>query len=73
MFQVFTKRNGEPFTHSVKALKIIWNKFPQWYGPNSPIPFGLTIAPAFTIPFILITLGMLIIPYTLMIYPAILQ
>lgn len=31
MFKVITKRAGKPFTHSVKALKIIWNKFPQWY------------------------------------------
>jgi len=36
MFKVFTKRNGEPFTHSVKALKVIWNKFPQWYAPRPP-------------------------------------
>jgi len=35
MFKVFTKRNGEPFTHSVKALKIIWNKFPQWNAHNT--------------------------------------
>ncbi|KAI0664697.1 HAD-like domain-containing protein, partial [Cubamyces menziesii] len=36
MFTVFSKRNGQPYKHSVKALKIIWNHFPQ-YGPSNTI------------------------------------
>jgi len=35
MFKVFTRREGKPFTHSVKALKIIWTKFPQWSASNT--------------------------------------
>lgn len=31
MFTVFTDRNGKAWTHSVKALQIIWNHFPQLY------------------------------------------
>lgn len=29
MFTVFTERNGQPYAHHVKALQIIWNRFPQ--------------------------------------------
>ena len=31
MFTVFTEREGKTWTHSVKALQIIWNQFPQLY------------------------------------------
>ncbi|KAH9945837.1 HAD IIID h [Epithele typhae] len=31
MFTVFTVRDGKPYKHSVKALQIIWNHFPQLY------------------------------------------
>lgn len=31
MFKVFTVRDGKPWDHSVKALQIIWNRFPQLY------------------------------------------
>lgn len=34
MFTVFTERDGKPWTHSVKALQIIWNHFPQLYACN---------------------------------------
>lgn len=37
MFTVFTTRSGQPFKHSVKALKIIWKKFPQYWGPQNTI------------------------------------
>lgn len=29
MFSVFSKRDGKPYKHHVKALQIIWNHFPQ--------------------------------------------
>ena len=29
MFTVFTERDNKPWTHSVKALQIIWNLLPQ--------------------------------------------
>ncbi|KIJ69166.1 hypothetical protein HYDPIDRAFT_179046 [Hydnomerulius pinastri MD-312] len=35
MFTVFTERNGQPYTHSVKALQIIWNHFPQISAKNT--------------------------------------
>ncbi|TFK42462.1 HAD-like domain-containing protein [Crucibulum laeve] len=35
MFTVFTERDGKPWTHSVKALKIIWNHFPQYDASNT--------------------------------------
>ncbi|KAF8077779.1 NLI interacting factor-like phosphatase-domain-containing protein [Lyophyllum atratum] len=35
MFTVFTERDGKPWTHSVKALQIIWNKFPQYNATNT--------------------------------------
>ncbi|KAA1469377.1 HAD IIID h [Dentipellis sp. KUC8613] len=35
MFTVFSKRDGKPYTHSVKALQIIWNHFPQFHGKNT--------------------------------------
>lgn len=31
MFPVFTERDGKPWSHSVKALQIIWNHFSQLY------------------------------------------
>ncbi|PPQ93229.1 hypothetical protein CVT25_015227 [Psilocybe cyanescens] len=30
MFTVFTERDNKPWTHSVKALQIIWSHFPQF-------------------------------------------
>jgi ubiquitin-like domain-containing CTD phosphatase 1 len=35
MFAVFTERNGQPYTHHVKALQIIWNHFPQFSAKNT--------------------------------------
>ncbi|KAF9227726.1 HAD subfamily IIID h [Gyrodon lividus] len=35
MFTVFTERNGQPYNHSVKALQIIWNHFPQFSAKNT--------------------------------------
>ncbi|KAF9246355.1 HAD-like domain-containing protein [Melanogaster broomeanus] len=35
MFTVFTERNGQPYTHSVKALQIIWNHFSQFTAKNT--------------------------------------
>ncbi|KAJ6525503.1 HAD subfamily IIID h [Mycena vulgaris] len=35
MFTVFTERDGKPWTHSVKALQIIWNHFPQFNATNT--------------------------------------
>ncbi|KAF8844427.1 HAD IIID h [Paxillus ammoniavirescens] len=35
MFTVFTERNGQPYTHSVKALQIIWNHFPRFSPKNT--------------------------------------
>ncbi|KAI6028562.1 HAD-like domain-containing protein [Pisolithus orientalis] len=35
MFTVFTERNGQPYTHHVKPLQIIWNKFPQFSAKNT--------------------------------------
>ena len=29
MFTVFSRKDGKPYQHSVKALQIIWNHFPQ--------------------------------------------
>ncbi|KAI0636660.1 HAD subfamily IIID h [Trametes polyzona] len=36
MFTVFSTKDGQPYKHSVKALQIIWNHFPQ-YGPSNTI------------------------------------
>ena len=36
MFSVYSARGGQPFKHEVKALDIIWRKFPQ-YGPQNTI------------------------------------
>ncbi|KAG8937308.1 hypothetical protein FRC02_000078 [Tulasnella sp. 418] len=36
MFTVFSTREGKRFTHSVKALKIIWLHFPE-FGPSNTI------------------------------------
>jgi len=35
MFTVFTERDNKPWTHSVKALQIIWNLFPQFNATNT--------------------------------------
>ncbi|KAF8623572.1 hypothetical protein AX15_006340 [Amanita polypyramis BW_CC] len=35
MFTVFTEREGKSWTHSVKALQIIWNHFPQFDASNT--------------------------------------
>ncbi|TEB36442.1 HAD-superfamily subfamily IIID h [Coprinellus micaceus] len=35
MFQVFGERDGKPWQHSVKALRIIWNHFPQFNASNT--------------------------------------
>ncbi|KAF8965209.1 HAD-like domain-containing protein [Flammula alnicola] len=35
MFTVFTERDNKPWTHSVKALQIIWNHFPQFNAKNT--------------------------------------
>jgi len=35
MFTVFTERDGKPWQHSVKALQIIWNHFPQFNATNT--------------------------------------
>ncbi|THV07809.1 HAD IIID h [Dendrothele bispora CBS 962.96] len=35
MFTVFTEREGKPWQHSVKALQIIWNHFPQFNSTNT--------------------------------------
>ncbi|KAF7363862.1 hypothetical protein MSAN_01044200 [Mycena sanguinolenta] len=35
MFTVFSERDGQPWTHSVKALQIIWNHFPQFNATNT--------------------------------------
>ncbi|KAF8709745.1 Beta-eliminating lyase, partial [Rhizoctonia solani] len=34
MFKVFSTRDGKPFSHAVKALRIIWEHFPQ-FGPQN--------------------------------------
>lgn len=35
MFTVFSERNGQPYSHHVKPLQIIWNKFPQFGARNT--------------------------------------
>ncbi|ETW86175.1 hypothetical protein HETIRDRAFT_43143 [Heterobasidion irregulare TC 32-1] len=35
MFTVFSTREGKTYTHSVKALQIIWNRFPQFNAQNT--------------------------------------
>ncbi|KZT09786.1 HAD IIID h [Laetiporus sulphureus 93-53] len=35
MFTVFSKREGKMYKHSVKALQIIWNHFPQYNASNT--------------------------------------
>lgn len=35
MFTVFTERDGKPWSHSVKPLQIIWNRFPQFDASNT--------------------------------------
>ncbi|EPS99032.1 hypothetical protein FOMPIDRAFT_1061039 [Fomitopsis schrenkii] len=35
MFSVFSRRDGKPYKHHVKALQIIWNHFPQFDASNT--------------------------------------
>ncbi|RDX56440.1 HAD subfamily IIID h [Lentinus brumalis] len=35
MFTVFSTKDGKPYKHSVKALQIIWNHFPQYSAKNT--------------------------------------
>ncbi|KAG0008469.1 hypothetical protein BGZ80_003396 [Entomortierella chlamydospora] len=35
MFSVMSQRDGKPFKHQVKALDIIWSKFPQYNARNT--------------------------------------
>ncbi|KZT69795.1 HAD-superfamily subfamily IIID h [Daedalea quercina L-15889] len=35
MFIVFSRRDGRPYKHHVKALQIIWNHFPQFNASNT--------------------------------------
>ncbi|KAG0091405.1 hypothetical protein BGZ92_000738 [Podila epicladia] len=35
MFSVLSQRDGKPFKHQVKALDIIWQKFPQYSARNT--------------------------------------
>ncbi|KAH9832936.1 HAD subfamily IIID h [Rhodofomes roseus] len=35
MFSVFSRRDGKPYKHHVKALQIIWNHFPQFNASNT--------------------------------------
>ncbi|KAF9430294.1 hypothetical protein BGZ76_000892 [Entomortierella beljakovae] len=35
MFSVMSQRDGKPFKHQVKALDIIWSKFPQYSARNT--------------------------------------
>ncbi|KAG0202856.1 hypothetical protein BGX33_009450 [Mortierella sp. NVP41] len=35
MFSVLSQRDGKPFKHQVKALDIIWSKFPQYSARNT--------------------------------------
>lgn len=35
MFTVFTERNGQVYSHHVKPLQIIWNKYPQYSAKNT--------------------------------------
>ncbi|KAJ8088081.1 hypothetical protein PM082_013632 [Marasmius tenuissimus] len=35
MFTVFSERDGKQWQHSVKALQIIWNHFPQFNASNT--------------------------------------
>ncbi|GAA6036906.1 hypothetical protein JCM8097_006347 [Rhodosporidiobolus ruineniae] len=37
MFSVYSEREGKPWKHEVKALGIIWGKFPDFYNSNNTI------------------------------------
>lgn len=37
MFSVYSQRNGQPFKHEVKALEIIWKKFPGVWSKKDSI------------------------------------
>ncbi|KIY43901.1 hypothetical protein FISHEDRAFT_62128 [Fistulina hepatica ATCC 64428] len=47
MFTVFSQRDGKPWSHSVKALQIIWNHFPQLY-MHKPFPRSLLLTSSFS-------------------------
>lgn len=37
MFSVYSVRHGKPFKHEVKALELIWKKFPSFYSASNSI------------------------------------
>jgi ubiquitin-like domain-containing CTD phosphatase 1 len=37
MFSVYSEREGKPFKHEVKALEIIWRKFPLFYNQANTV------------------------------------
>ncbi|GAA6058687.1 hypothetical protein JCM10212_003375 [Sporobolomyces blumeae] len=37
MFSVYSERKGKPFKHEVKALGIIWSKFPEYYNAKNTV------------------------------------
>jgi hypothetical protein len=34
-FTIFSEREGKPYKHEVKALQLLWNKFPHWNASNT--------------------------------------
>ncbi|GAA5922874.1 uncharacterized protein JCM15063_003454 [Sporobolomyces koalae] len=37
MFSVYSERNGQPFKHEVKALGLLWSKFPGQYSAKNTV------------------------------------
>ncbi|GAA5997955.1 hypothetical protein JCM5350_007916 [Sporobolomyces pararoseus] len=37
MFSVYSERKGQPFKHEVKALGILWSKFPEYYSEQNTV------------------------------------
>jgi ubiquitin-like domain-containing CTD phosphatase 1 len=37
MFSVYSERKGQPFKHEVKALGILWSKFPEYYSAQNTV------------------------------------
>ncbi|GAA5835350.1 hypothetical protein JCM3766R1_004764 [Sporobolomyces carnicolor] len=37
MFSVYSERKGQPFKHEVKALGILWSKFPEFYSRENTV------------------------------------
>ncbi|GAA6013232.1 hypothetical protein JCM11491_006322 [Sporobolomyces phaffii] len=37
MFSVYSERKGQPFKHEVKALGILWSKFPEHYSEKNTV------------------------------------